>query len=246
VSAVPTPCIQKEFEVNQKWARLFFPLFLLAVTLFISTIGFAQQDYVPRFDVFTGFSYLASPKLNLYQRGFNGEFGVNATRWLALGVDYSILNGNSSILPKYLDPSIQAQLAGLAPLFPPGYNLYVPYSARTQTFSAGPQINFRHFKPVTFFVRPALGAIHEYVTPNPIDPLQTAVVAQLVPSGHKSDTTYFYGAGGGIDYNATKHFGLRFGIDFVHTFLFDGFLAEPRNSVRLSIGPTFRFGHNVQ
>ncbi len=220
-------------------------LLLSLVSLFTLTAS-AQQDYVGRYDAFGAFSYMASPKMNLYQRGFNGEAGVNVTRWLALGFDYSVLNGNSSLLPKYLDPKIQAQLAPMAPLFPPGYQLYVPYSARTQTFSGGPQINFRHFKSMTIFVRPALGAIHENVQAKPIDPIQTAVVAALVPGGRKTDTTYFYGAGGGFDINASKHVTLRVGVDFVHTFLFKDFLAEARNSVRISAGPTFRWGGKVQ
>ncbi len=221
--------------------------FLIALFLFsISTALFAQQDYVRRYDAFTGFSYLASPKMNLYQRGFNGEFGVNVTRWLALGADYSVLNGSSSILPSELDPKIQAGLAPYAPLLPPGYTLYVPFSATTSTYSAGPQINFRQWRPVTFFVRPALGAIHENVTANPKDPIQTAVVGALVPGGTKKDTTYFYGVGGGFDINASRHVALRVGVDFVHTFLFEGFLAESRNSVRISVGPTFRWGKNVQ
>ncbi len=54
------------------------------LSLFISLSAFAQQDYVPRYDAFAGFSYLHSPELNLEERGFNGEFGVNATRWLAM------------------------------------------------------------------------------------------------------------------------------------------------------------------
>jgi hypothetical protein len=227
--------------VNRMWARK--TLFLLLIL--IPTISFAQQEYVSRYDAFTGFSYLASPKLNLYQRGFNGEFGVNVRRWLALGGDYSVLTGNSSILPKELDPKIQAELAPFAPLLPPGYNLFVPFHATTQTFSAGPQINFRQCKPVTFFVRPALGGIHEDVTPKPMDQIQGAVVSTLVPSGHKHDTTYFYGVGGGFDVNTSRHVALRVGVDFVHTFLFDGFLAEARNSVRISVGPTFRWGSNV-
>lgn len=229
--------------MTSKWAR---NISILSLLFFFSSLSFAQQDYVGRFDAFTGFSYLASPKLNLYQRGFNGEFGVNATRWLALGGDYSILTGNSSLLPRELDPKIQAGLTAFAPLIPPGYNLYVPFSATTQTFSAGPQVNIRRWRPVTFFVRPALGAIHESVTAKPMDPIQTAVVGALVPTGHKRDTTVFYGVGGGFDLNTTKHVGLRVGVDFVHTFLFEGFLAEARNSVRISVGPTFRFGGNVQ
>jgi hypothetical protein len=229
-------------EVIRSWARNSFVLLLLL----IPTFSFAQQEYVGRYDAFTGFSYLASSKMDLYQRGFNGEFGVNVTRWLALGGDYSILNGRSSILPKEMDPSVQAKLAAFAPLIPAGYTLYVPFEATTQTYSAGPQINFRHWKPVTIFVRPALGAIHEAVTPKPRDNLQMAVVGALAPSGHKYDTTYFYGAGGGFDVNASRHVGLRVGVDFVHTFLFEGFLGSSRNSVRISVGPTFRFGRNVK
>jgi hypothetical protein len=220
-------------------------LWLLALLItFLSISALAQQDYVSRYDAFTGFSYLASPKLNLAQRGFNGEYGVNVTRWLALGGDYSIFTGHSSLFPSELAPTIQVQLGNL--VLPPGYVLSVPFDATTSTYSAGPQINFRKFKPVTIFVRPALGVLHEHVTARPADPIQTAVVAALVPGGSKSDTTIFYGAGVGFDWNATRHVGIRVAADFVHVNLFDGFLKEPRNSVRVSIGPTWRWGRNVQ
>lgn len=217
---------------------------LLFLVLLFSLGAFAQQDYVPRFDAFTGFSYLNSPKLNLIGRGFNGEFGVNVNRWLALGADYSIFAGHSSLLPKELTPAIQAQLAGI-PL-PPGYVLQVPFDATTSTFSAGPQLNYRHFNKLTLWARPALGVMHEDVTARPSDPIQTAIVAGLVPGGKKVDTVVFYGAGWGFDVNATKHVALRVGFDFVHVNLFEGFLAEGRNSLRMSIGPTWRFGKNVE
>jgi hypothetical protein len=217
---------------------------LVCAILCLSIGAFAQQSYVPRYDAFTGFSYLDSPKMNLAQRGFNGEFGVNVNRWLALGVDYSVFTGPSSLLPSELDPSIQAQLAGF-PL-PPGYALSVPFDARTQTISAGPQVNIRKLQWVTFFVRPALGILHEQVTARPSDPIQTAVVGALVPSGKKSDTTIFYGFGGGFDINASKHVAFRFASDFVHVNLFDGFLKEGRNSVRVSVGPTYHWGKNVE
>lgn len=224
---------------------------LLFFVLLLSLTAFAQQDYVPRFDAFTGFSYLHSPKLNLAGRGFNGEFGVNANRWLALGADFSVFGSHSTLFPKELTPALQQalafQLGQLPPgTIPPGYVVQVPFDAATYTFSAGPQINFRHFKMVTLFVRPALGVMHEVVTAKPTDPIQTLIVAGLAPGGKKSDTVIFYGAGGGFDINATKHVGLRVGFDFVHVNLFDGFLKEGRNSLRMSVGPTWRFGHNVQ
>ncbi len=221
-------------------------LLVLLAFMFFSFGASAQQDYVPRYDGFTGFSYLASPKMNLAQRGFNGEFGVNVNRWLALGADYSVFTGHSSLSPAELTPEIQAELAPFLPLLPPGYVLSVPFNATTRTFSAGPQVNFRQLKHATFFVRPALGLIHENVEAKPADPIQQQIVAVLVPGGHKTDTTVFYGAGGGFDINASKHVGIRFAADFVHVFLFDGFLNSPRNSVRVSVGPTWRFGKNVE
>jgi hypothetical protein len=207
------------------------------------------QPYVGRFDAFTGFSYMASPSANLYQRGFNGEFGVNVTRWLALGADYSILNGSTSIIPQYLTPALQQQLGGMITQLgglPPGYSLYVPYDGKTWTFAAGPQVNFRHFKTVTFFVRPDLGVIHETATLKPKDQIQTLVVAALAPSGEKKDHVVFYGVGGGFDYNASKHVAFRVTFDYVHCFLFENLLRESRNTVRITVGPTFRFGKNVE
>src|ERR1700684_3445177 len=124
----------------------------LLLALFLATPVRARaqdaQPYVGRFDAFTGFSYMASPDFNLYQRGFNGEFGVNVRRWLALGVDYSILNGNTSLHPNERTPTLQSQLGaelvGLvqAGAIPPNYVLYVPFHARSSTFAAGPQVNF--------------------------------------------------------------------------------------------------------
>jgi len=211
------------------------------VLLLTSTVSFAQQDYVPRYDVFTGFSYLATPKLNLFQRGFNGEAGVNVRRWVSLGVDFSIFTGHSSLTVSELDPAVLAPLAGSIPPALLG-TLSVPFDATTFTFTAGPQFNYRHWNAITPFIRPAIGGIHEHVTAKPNTPLTTAVVAALVPSGEKTDTTIFYGVGGGFDINATRHVGLRLAADFVHLKLFDGFLKDPRNAVRFSVGPTFRWG----
>jgi hypothetical protein len=45
--------------------------FLIAMIFLFSSAAFAQQEYVPRYDAFTGFSYLHSSKLNLAERGFN-------------------------------------------------------------------------------------------------------------------------------------------------------------------------------
>ena len=204
---------------------------------------FAQQEYVPRYDAFAGFAYLNSPKLNLAERGFITEFGLNVNRWLVLGVDYSIFTGHSDIRGQDLTPALQQQLALLVP---PGVPVSVPFDSTTYTFTAGPQFNFRQLKWVTFFVRPAIGGMHETATLRPNTPLTTVLVSLLAPGGKKSDLEPFFGVGGGFDINASRHVGIRLGFDYVHVNLFDDLLAEGRNSLRISVGPTFRFGRNVK
>jgi hypothetical protein len=225
--------------------RKTFAVVILIVTL--SVAGFSQQDYVSRFDTFGGYSYFTSPKLNLVERGFNGEAGVNIKRWLALGFDFSVFNGHSSLMASELNPTVQAQLAPLLSTLPAGFVLSVPFDATTYTYSAGPQINIRHWKPVTFFVRPGLGALHETVTAKPNSVLTTGLVNSLIgPSGQTSDTVVFYGFGGGIDWNVSKHFAVRTAADLAHFTVFESLLNGGRNAIRFSIGPAFRFGGNVE
>ena len=218
-------------------------VFFVLVVLSLASVGFAQQDYVSRYDLFAGFSYLSSPKLNLVERGFNTEFGVNATRWLALGVDYSYFTGHSTLFPQDLTTALQLQLATIVP---PGVPVSVPFDSITYTFTAGPQFNYRGIKWVTLFARPAIGGMHERATLKPQTPLTTLLVAQLVPGGKKSDLEPFFGVGGGFDLNASRRLGIRVAFDYVHVNLFDGFLKDSRNSLRISVGPTLRFGRNVE
>jgi hypothetical protein len=130
-------------------------------------------------------------------------------------------------------------------VIPPTYKLVVPTDAFSQTFALGPQLTYRHYKPVTLFVRPSLGAIRQKVTPHPTDPVSTAIVEQLVPAGYKVDWSGFYGFGGGMDWNATKHFGIRAQVDVVYWRLFNDLLANGTWTTRYAFGPTFHFGRNI-
>ena len=115
----------------------------------------AQQEYVPRYDLFTGYSHLTSPSVSLEQNGFNASFGGNLLRWLAVGADFSVFQGNGSI---------ELAKTNVAPLLAPflgGRNPSIPFSATTYTFAAGPQFEFRKYKWITLFARPGLGALHE-------------------------------------------------------------------------------------
>jgi hypothetical protein len=210
----------------------------------------AQQSYVGLFDLYGGFTYLASPDINLDQRGFHLQAGINANSWLALGFDYSRSVGHTDITPNLLTASLQQSLgeqiaAGEAlHEFPAGYSLVVPFDATTQTFAAGPQLMIRHWSAVTLFVRPSIGAIHEDATLHATDPIAASVVAQLAPTGSKTDWTAFYGFGGGSEFNFGPHFSIRAQVDFVHSHLFSDVLKNGRNTVRLSIGPAIHLGPN--
>lgn len=222
-----------------------------ALTPLMASRASAQQSYVGLFDLYGGFTYLDSPNVNLDQRGFHLQAGLNPRTWLALGFDYSISTGHTDIVPSELTSSLQqslgGQLAGLvaAGVIPASYSLVVPFDATTQTFAAGPQLMIRHWSAVTLFVRPSIGAIHEDAALHGTDPISQGIVDQLAPSGHKYDWTPFYGFGGGAEFNLARHFSIRAQADFVHNHLFSDVLRNGRNTVRLSIGPSFHFGKNV-
>lgn len=223
----------------------------LAVLLLPALSCFAQQTSVSRYDVYAGFAGFETPALNLAQRGFHTQFGANLRTWISVGFDYSEGTGHNALTPNLLKASLQQQLAQEIEYLisigaiPPNYKLVVPTDAFSQTFAAGPQLSYRHYAPVTLFIRPSLGAIRQKVTPHPADPVATAVVAQLVPAGYKLDWQGFYGFGGGLDWNATRHFGIRAQTDVVYWRLFNDLLANGTWTTRYSVGLTYRFGRNI-
>lgn len=230
-----------------KFVSLFAPLLFL----YSPSGAFAQQDYVGRFDIYNGFAWFDSPSAHLTERGYHLQAGVNARSWLAVGFDFSVVQGNVTLVPELLTPTLQtqigAQVAALqrAGLLRPGYQVAVGTSSTTQTFAAGPQWEYRRFRQVTFFAHPSIGAIHESATPHPSDPLTTAVIRQLAPSGTLTDWEAFYGFGGGFELKFIRHGSLRIQADYVHNDLFPDLLKSSRNTVRLSVGPAFQLGRNI-
>lgn len=211
----------------------------------------AQQTDVERYDVYAGFAGFETPELNLAQRGFHLQAGENLKSWLSAGFDYSVATGHNSLTANLLTASLQQQLGAEIEylieqgVIPPNYQLVVPLDASSQTFALGPQLAYRHYKPVTLFVRPSLGAIRQKVTPHPTDPVSQSIVEQLVPAGYKVDWSGFYGFGGGVEWNATRHFGLRAQTDVVYWRLFNDLLANGTWTTRYSIGLTYHFGKNI-
>jgi hypothetical protein len=216
-------------------------IFIL-VLLLVSSPIFGQQKYVTRYDLFTGYTFLDSPHVSLFENGFHSQFAVRPKTWYSLGFDYSISTGDLTLTPNLLTTALQQELAGL---LPSGYALSVPSHSRTQTFAGGPQFAYRRFSKVTLFIRPSVGLIQELATPHPGDPIATAIVRQLAPSGKKRDHTPFYGFGGGVDLLFSRHVGLRVQADLVYDHLFDDLLKDGRFTTRFSIGPCFNFGKNI-
>jgi len=223
-------------------------LILLLLLLSISVVsGFAQkQEYVGKYDAYFGFAYLTTPNMNLAQRGWQAQFGYNHRRWVALGFDTSYFGGNSSLTVPQLNNATIAKLAPILPHLPPGFQVWSPYHANTFTITGGPQFNYRGFKYVTLFIHPDLGAMYQSVQAQPPNPIMTGIVTSLLgPSMKTSQWTAFYGVGGGLDLNVSKHVGIRFQSDWVYTNLFDNLLRNPQYTWRMSASPTFRFGKNV-
>lgn len=215
----------------------------LAILFAASCAAFAQQDYVSRYEGFAGYTYFTSPSFNLVQRGFNVSGGVNLNSWLTFGADYSWFEGHSDITVNELTNSVKAQLVPLLPLLGP--NPQLPFDSTTYTFTVGPQFNYRRIKWMTLFVRPVLVGLHETATLKATSPALALAIQALAPGGTKTDLQPGYGVGGGIDLGITRHMGLHVTADYVHVSLFSNLLAEARNGVRVSVGPSFKFGRNV-
>ena len=221
---------------------LFATLVLIAALLLPSSKVFGQQEYVSRYNVYAGYAFLDSPHVALFENGVHFQAGVNPKTWCALGFDYSVSARDLTLTPGLLIPTLQQQLSQE---LPPGFSLSVGSHSRTQTFAAGPQFSYRHYSKVTLFIRPSIGAIYERATPHPSNPVAQLVVEQLAPSGYKTDSTAFYGFGGGADLIFSKRVALRMQADLVHDHLFSDLLQNGRMTVRFSIGPCFNFGKNI-
>ncbi|MFZ1137354.1 MAG: hypothetical protein WAN69_20570 [Candidatus Korobacteraceae bacterium] len=221
-------------------------LLIFFLSLSVVTCLAQQQEYVGQYDAYVGFAYLTTPNMNLDERGFQAQFGYNWKRWMALGFDTSYFGGGSSLTVPQLNNATIGKLAPILPFLPAGYTVWAPYYANTYTITGGPQFNYRHFKYVTLFIHPDIGAMHQAIQVHPQDPIMTGIVTNLIGSSMKtSQWVGFYGVGGGIDVNVSKHIGLRFQSDWVYTNLFSNLLRDPQYTWRMSASPTFRFGKNV-
>jgi hypothetical protein len=221
-------------------------LVLCCALILVCLPTLAQETDVNRYTVFTGFDYMVGPGRNLTERGFEGDFGVTLKPWMSVGTDFSAI-GDSVISGA---GTINGSETVFAPLLKrigvPPSQVKVPFRSTTYIFAAGPQFYLRKWKAVTFFARPGFGGIHEVadiaVSPQLVFVLQD-VLNVPVPKSHQTDTQWFIGVGGGFDINLSRRVGFRFATDWVNTHLFSNLLTNRQNYARVSVGPTFRWGH---
>ena len=108
---------------------------------------FCQQDYVGRFDLYSGFTWFDSPSAKLQERGYHLQAGVNVRTWLALGFDYSVVQGTLTLTPDLLKPALQNQIAGQlaalegAGLLPAGYQVAVSTASTSKRLPPGRNSN---------------------------------------------------------------------------------------------------------
>lgn len=227
-------------------------LLILSLAMFNCFPALAQQTDINRYTIYTGFDYMTNPTLNLTQRGFDTDFGVTVKPWLGLGVDFSasgdaIISGGGTIngTNTMYAPTIGAAHEQFPTLVPSPNLITVPFKSTTYTIAVGPQFYIRRWRKVTFLIRPGLGAIHESADltfPPGLGGL-FALLNTPAPKSHQTDTTWFIGLGGGFDLNLSRHVALRFTADWINTHLFSDLLTDRQNYMRLTIGPTFRWGH---
>lgn len=212
----------------------------------------AGQPYVGRFVLYAGFLYLDSPHISLAEPGIHIQAGMRWSRHISMGFDYSRGTGNTTVglglattaIQQTYGPLLQQLIAAGA--LPANYVAALPFSSVTQTFTAGPEFPYRRFKRFTPYIRPSCGIINEIVTAHPANHLTQILVNGVAPSGKEEEWTAFYGFGGGVAFNVTKHFSLVVQANLVHDHLFPDLLKDGRNTIRFSIGPGFQFGSDVK
>ena len=228
---------------------LFVALFVFLTQL---PAAFAQQEYVGRYDLYTGFSDLNTPALhNINQVGFHLQAGINNNRWLSTGFDYSIQTGDTTLIPSLASPAITAGLTQLYELrttayLPPTYAVNLPLVRdhadlhRRLAAQLSPLLQGDPLHPSQPRSLP-----HLRNAPSPRIPMTRSSPACSSPIPHSStgpEPTASAAARSspspGTSASAPR-------LDAVYNHPFNYVLANGGWSYRSSIGPSFHFGRNV-
>jgi len=173
------------------------------------------QDDAPKVEAFGGYSYLrvnpgfGAPGLNF--NGGSGSVGYNFTSWLGAAADFGGYHWSQS-----------------------------GEDATAVTYLFGPKVSFRS-GPVTPFAQVLFGGAH---LSGSASCEEVVLGARIRPQGgvfgcgSGSDNAFALAAGGGLDWNATEHIGIRL---IQAEYLMTRFFSDTQNNARISVGVVFRW-----
>ena len=172
----------------------------------------SAQDEAPKAEVFAGYSYVrVNPGFGAPGINFNGgsaSVSYNPTGWLGLVGDFGGYHGSA---------------------FGIGANVY--------SYLFGPKLALRRgaFTP---YVQTLFGGAHGSAGFDcGIPTARTRPEGRIVcPSG--SENAFAMTVGGGVDWNATEHIGIRV---IQAEYLMTRFLSNTQNNARISTGVVFRW-----
>lgn len=186
---------------------------LLCAVMLLFAGAAAAQDDDSKVEVFGGYSYVR----------VNPGFG-------APGLNF---NGGSGSIAYKVFPMIS--LVGDFG----GYHWSGSGSdATVVSYLFGPKASF-HAGPVTPFVQGLFGGAHLSGTAGGCDVAGVRAEGSIIGGcGSGSDNAFSMALGGGLDWNATPHIGVRL---IQAEYLMTRFLSNTQNNARISAGVTFRF-----
>lgn len=210
----------------KRWVLLF------GVMLLFAGIASAQEEN-PKVEVFGGYSYLRlgeswgssrywTPSTN----GGSASVSFNPVRWFGIVGDvggYTAGTGSEVCCA------------------PSNFGLH----GTIYSYLFGPKVAFRTSK-VTLFAQTLFGGAHVtgYSNINPEAIIRPAVAPHPDVSAiyrPNPENTFAAAFGGGVDWNATSHIGIRLAqVEYLLTQFADGFTGR-QNNLRVSAGVVFRF-----
>lgn len=172
----------------------------------------SAQDEAPKAEVFAGYSYVrVNPGFGAPGINFNGgsaSISYNPTGWLGLVGDFGGYHGSA---------------------FGIGADVY--------SYLFGPKLALRRgaFTP---YVQTLFGGAHGSAGFDCTPSARVHREGVLIPCGSGSENAFAMTVGGGVDWNATEHIGIRV---IQAEYLMTRFLSNTQNNARISTGVIFRW-----
>src|SRR5277367_3373776 len=181
---------------------------LCGALLLFSGIASAQDS--PKIEAFGGYSYLRANDFNTGENfnGGSGSLAYNFTPMLGVVADFG------------------------------GYHWSgFGEDATAVSYLFGPKVALRH-GPITPFAQVLFGGAHLSGSAEDCSDARVHGEGVIFGCGSGSDNSFSMTAGGGLDWNATSHIGIRV---IQAEYLMTRFFSNTQNNARISTGVVFRF-----